>query len=55
MINLNKIIICKEREGEGIVKVGNLREMHNHDEETCTNCGGKGRIRRIVTIKYQKL
>lgn len=55
MITLKKIVICKTCEGEGTVKVCNLREMHNHDEETCTECGGNGKVRRIVTIQYQKL
>jgi hypothetical protein len=52
---LRKIIICPTCQGEGTIKVGNLREMHNQDTEPCRDCGTKGKIRRIVTIEYQKL
>ena len=55
MITLKKIVICTGCRGEGKVKVGNLREMHNHDIETCNDCGGKGTLRRIVTIQYEKI
>lgn len=52
---LRKIIVCPTCQGEGTIKVGNLREMHNHDTEPCTDCDGKGKLRRIVRVTYQKL
>jgi len=52
---LKKIIICPTCQGEGTIKVGNLREMHNHDIEPCPDCQGKRNVRRIVTIKYERL
>lgn len=55
MITLEKIIICHECKGKGQVKGGNLREMHNHDVETCDECRGSGRLKRTVTIKYERV
>jgi DnaJ-class molecular chaperone len=52
---MRKIIICPTCQGEGTIKVGNLHEMHNHDIEPCRDCGEKGKLKRIVTIEYQKL
>jgi DnaJ-class molecular chaperone len=52
---LSKIIICPTCQGEGEIKVGNLVEHHNHDTDTCPDCRGKRNVRRIVTIKYEKL
>ena len=52
---LRKIVICPECHGHGIVKVGNLRENHNHDTEPCGQCAGKGKLMRIVTIKYEQI
>jgi DnaJ-class molecular chaperone len=52
---LRKIIICPTCQGEGTIKVGNLRENHNHDIEPCRDCDGKGKVKRIVTIQYEKL
>jgi DnaJ-class molecular chaperone len=50
-----EIVICPECEGNGEVRVGNLREMHNCDTEPCGQCAGKGRLIKTVTIKYEKL
>jgi len=50
-----KTIVCPTCKGEGTVKVGNLREMHNHDTDTCPDCWGKRVMRRIVKIEYQKI
>lgn len=54
-MELKKIIICKECHGHGEVRVGNLRENHNLDIEPCAQCGGTGKLRRTVTIKYEKI
>ena len=51
---IKKIIICPTCKGEGTVKEGNLREMHNHDTELCSDCNGQGRIKKIKTVEYQK-
>lgn len=53
--NIPKIIICPTCEGECVVSVGNLREMHNHDTEPCTDCDAKGKVWRFINIKYEKL
>jgi DnaJ-class molecular chaperone len=52
---LHKIVICPVCQGEGEIKVGNLREMHNHDTEPCRDCNSKGKVKRILTIQYEKL
>jgi hypothetical protein len=52
---INKTIICPTCKGDGVIKVGNLRENHNHDTEPCRDCDAKGKIIRIKTIQYQKL
>jgi DnaJ-class molecular chaperone len=54
-IELRKKNICPTCRGECMVKVGNLREMHNHDTETCGQCGGTGKLKRTVTIKYERI
>ncbi len=52
---LRKIIICPTCKGKCILKVGNLREMHNHDTAPCPDCGANGMIQRIVNIKYERI
>lgn len=53
MLTKTKIVICKECHGNGKVKVGNLRECHNHDVEKCGQCKGTGKLKRTVTIEYK--
>jgi hypothetical protein len=50
-----KIKICPVGKGEGTIKVGNLRECHNHDIEQCGECNGKGILLRTIIIKYEKI
>ena len=52
--NINKIIICPTCKGEKTVDEFNLRE-NCYLPVPCTDCNQKGVIRRIVTIKYEKL
>jgi len=55
MTTTPEIVICPECKGEGEIRVGNLRECHNHDVEPCGQCGVKGRLIKTVTIQYEKL
>ena len=55
MITLRKNVVCSTCKGEGTIKAGNLREMHNHDVEICPDCDGKRMLRRIVTIQFEKI
>jgi len=46
---------CKKCKGTGKLKVGNLREMHNHDVIDCPQCDGDGSWIRVTTIEYLKI
>jgi len=50
----SEIVICTKCKGTGKIKVGNLRECHNHDVVTCFCCQGDGSWIKITSIKYVK-
>ncbi len=43
---------CEKCQGTGKIKVGNLREMHNHDIDSCPDCFGDGSLIMVTTIEY---
>ena len=47
-----KIKKCASCKGAGKIRVGNLREMHNHDIEVCPDCWGDGSYIMETTIEY---
>jgi DnaJ-class molecular chaperone len=55
MLTRTKIVICPECHGHGEVRVCNLRENHNLDLEKCGQCNGSGKLKRIVTIKFEQV
>ena len=51
----SKIKDCGKCAGTGKIRVGNLREMHNSDIESCPYCFGDGSFIMITTIEiYRK-
>ena len=42
---------CDKCKGTGKLRVGNLREMHNSDIESCPYCFGDGSFIMITTIE----
>jgi DnaJ-class molecular chaperone len=47
----SRIKTCEKCKGTGKIKVGNLREMHNHDVECCPYCFGDGSFVMVTTIE----
>jgi DnaJ-class molecular chaperone len=52
--NLPKIIICPTCNGKGLERDFSIRENF-YVTEPCSDCNEKGRVRRIINIKYEKL
>lgn len=52
--NFSEIIICEKCQGTGKIRVGNLREMHNHDVQECYCCDGDGSMVKVTSIRYLK-
>jgi DnaJ-class molecular chaperone len=54
-----EIVICPNCKGSGVIECRELEDYHKniYDEwtEVCTNCNGHGRLRKVVTVKYEKL
>jgi len=50
----SKVKRCKKCNGTGKLRVGNLREMHNHDVIDCPQCAGEGSWIKVTTIEYLK-
>lgn len=50
----SKVKRCKKCKGTGKIRVGNLREMHNHDVIDCPQCDGEGSWIKVTTIEYLK-
>ena len=59
MAKYYKIIICKNCEGNGYKTRHNITDYHRNEYDVekfvCGHCGGKGRIREITEITYEKL
>jgi len=51
----SKVKRCKKCKGTGKIRVGNLREMHNHDVIDCPQCDGEGSWIKVITIEYLKI
>ena len=50
-----RINTCTKCQGTGKIRVGNLREMHNHDIEFCPYCFGDGSfILETTTERFRK-
>lgn len=39
--------------GTGKLRVGNLREMHDHDIDKCHKCNGDGSRVKITSVRYE--
>jgi DnaJ-class molecular chaperone len=50
----SEVELCGKCKGTGKLKVGNLREMHNHDIDNCPYCDGEGSMIKVTTIEYLK-
>jgi len=48
----SKILTCEKCKGTGKIKVGNIREMHNQDIDSCPYCFGDGSMVMVTTIEY---
>ncbi len=48
----SKVKRCEKCEGTGKIKIGNLREIHNHDVESCPYCFGDGSLIKVTTIEF---
>jgi len=51
---ITEVELCEKCHGTGKLKIGNLREMHNHDVTDCPNCDGEGSWVKVTTIEYFK-